>query len=423
MNKYIHIFEESPCPSLEVLDRYLQQSLKPSEQLKVEQHLVDCPLCADALEGLSMVEDKRMAKMRIKRIGELTQRKLWLKEPPPTRLSKRQSRVKPLQLSRVIIPAAAAVAFLCLTVYIIYELNRPPQSEVMVQAPPTLVIPPDSALDELAEVAVSPALTDSVESVEEAAPAPSPAPIAESRSRPTSPAAARPARRQPLAEARPAETPPTAMAPPAQTLQEPAAGSAASVPPVAVETEVTEIEARKPEERFEISLEADEKDAAPTASRKKKQAEQPETSKTEDQAAEVPFSGSDAPLKPEYDRQYGAESKFQVLSQLMAEGKSLYARQNYPLAAEKFEEILQGDENQQEARYLYASSLYESRRFEEALKAYKLLRSHPTYGEEATWKMALCYEQLHKPKKARKLFRQIAKAGGQYAARARQKLD
>lgn len=45
------IFKERPCLSARELQRYADGELSPKKAHEVEAHLLDCPLCADAVEG------------------------------------------------------------------------------------------------------------------------------------------------------------------------------------------------------------------------------------------------------------------------------------------------------------------------------------------------------------------------------------
>ncbi|MEM8909900.1 MAG: zf-HC2 domain-containing protein [Bacteroidota bacterium] len=47
------IFSSTPCLSPEEIQRYLNQTLSEQERRRVEHHLLDCPLCSDALEGFA----------------------------------------------------------------------------------------------------------------------------------------------------------------------------------------------------------------------------------------------------------------------------------------------------------------------------------------------------------------------------------
>jgi len=58
MNGLLDTFSgNGDCLSEEQLKLYLQQKLSASEQYQIENHLIDCELCTDALEGLRLVEN------------------------------------------------------------------------------------------------------------------------------------------------------------------------------------------------------------------------------------------------------------------------------------------------------------------------------------------------------------------------------
>lgn len=50
------LFTETPCRTLDELLRYRDGSLTTEEKHRVEEHLLDCPLCSDALEGLQRAQ-------------------------------------------------------------------------------------------------------------------------------------------------------------------------------------------------------------------------------------------------------------------------------------------------------------------------------------------------------------------------------
>lgn len=50
------LFTETPCRTLDELLHYRDGSLTTEEKHRVEEHLLDCPLCSDALEGLQRVQ-------------------------------------------------------------------------------------------------------------------------------------------------------------------------------------------------------------------------------------------------------------------------------------------------------------------------------------------------------------------------------
>ena len=57
MNKKKNIFTGSDCPSPEVLHSYLMNNLSKEEKHMVEEHLIDCMMCSDELEGLASMKD------------------------------------------------------------------------------------------------------------------------------------------------------------------------------------------------------------------------------------------------------------------------------------------------------------------------------------------------------------------------------
>jgi hypothetical protein len=57
MNEHLlNIFSESGCPPYETLVDYFRNRLPEEEKHLVEKHLVDCEMCSDALEGLSLMK-------------------------------------------------------------------------------------------------------------------------------------------------------------------------------------------------------------------------------------------------------------------------------------------------------------------------------------------------------------------------------
>lgn len=52
-----HIFSDSPCPSEEMLIRYLEGTLSDAEKHNIELHLNGCEMCSDFVDGLSEMPD------------------------------------------------------------------------------------------------------------------------------------------------------------------------------------------------------------------------------------------------------------------------------------------------------------------------------------------------------------------------------
>ncbi|MBI4946352.1 MAG: tetratricopeptide repeat protein [Bacteroidetes bacterium] len=55
MNKTKNIFAHTDCISEEMLMKYISGTLSPAEKHEVEKHLIDCPMCSDAVEGLQIM--------------------------------------------------------------------------------------------------------------------------------------------------------------------------------------------------------------------------------------------------------------------------------------------------------------------------------------------------------------------------------
>ncbi len=53
------------CFSLDIINEYLDGKLSPDEHQRVEEHLKECELCADAIEGIKMVGDRTTVKSTI----------------------------------------------------------------------------------------------------------------------------------------------------------------------------------------------------------------------------------------------------------------------------------------------------------------------------------------------------------------------
>lgn len=52
-----NILKTGPCLTVAEIKAYIDQSLTGEQLHKVERHLLDCPLCSDAVEGLSQTKN------------------------------------------------------------------------------------------------------------------------------------------------------------------------------------------------------------------------------------------------------------------------------------------------------------------------------------------------------------------------------
>ncbi|MFH0866751.1 MAG: hypothetical protein V1904_11190 [Bacteroidota bacterium] len=69
-NRLNNIFSETDCLSSGILIAYAEGRLEADEKHLVEKHLLDCQLCADALEGISSLKDKSKLKTSLAEISE-----------------------------------------------------------------------------------------------------------------------------------------------------------------------------------------------------------------------------------------------------------------------------------------------------------------------------------------------------------------
>lgn len=110
MNDNKHkLFHEPECISEEMMIRYIKDELSSKEKHKVEKHVLDCSLCADALEGLMLVEDKSRIRPIIQNINQKV-----LRIKPQTRVIWMDTRVR----------VAIAAGFALLIVSVFYFKNE-----------------------------------------------------------------------------------------------------------------------------------------------------------------------------------------------------------------------------------------------------------------------------------------------------------
>lgn len=443
MNEYLDIFEESTCPSMEVLDHYLAHGLKTGEQQKIEAHLVDCPLCADALEGLSMVQDKQDVSYRIKRIKKLNQQRLLtVTQKSRELLSKRQSRVKPIKIAEILIAAAASIAILIATIFVIFQTRQNAPEHLAENKSMPIIVPVDSATtDQLAETLFQ---TDSI--IEK-----SDSEILNKNENVSSQLlASNETSKQEILQMEPRqriltnrETPLTSVQSKNSDLIESNNVSARSkssseslpvqqkrknsiakpvfkldkiMPPDSL-MEMAEFDTKLdiPEERRELSLMVDEEafssdELAFTHKENKKLAEN--TSARSSVQMQVQED------KGPYNLAYGEQTRYEVLMQLMKEGKSYYRQSRYEEANSRFEEVLESDLKNLEAQYYLGMTLFEQGKTKDAVKILKKVENEAKYREETQWKLVKAYTQLQKPVQLRKVLREIVKDKGKYAQAA-----
>ena len=69
-NQHNDIFSDSQCLFMDIMERYAGERSSAAERQAVEKHLVDCPICSDAMEGLAIAGFSSDVKDRIANLNE-----------------------------------------------------------------------------------------------------------------------------------------------------------------------------------------------------------------------------------------------------------------------------------------------------------------------------------------------------------------
>ena len=106
-----YIFSDTKCLDLEQMQQYAYGELTGSDKQWVERHIIDCPLCSDALEGISN-QDLNDLKADLDRINASIQKRTASKR---TRL---------LALKKLAYPIAAVMFLLACSTTLILIRNK-----------------------------------------------------------------------------------------------------------------------------------------------------------------------------------------------------------------------------------------------------------------------------------------------------------
>jgi anti-sigma factor RsiW len=126
-----HIFSDTGCPSHERLLDYSRGLLTGEERHRIETHLVDCEMCSDELEGLSLMKDPS-------RLGEIV-------KEIQAGIDERRSRVVRMRI-RTVALAAAALLLLSIGTVVTFRLLAPRTS------PPAVAEAPGSKEEKLEQL-------------------------------------------------------------------------------------------------------------------------------------------------------------------------------------------------------------------------------------------------------------------------------
>ncbi len=152
--KDISSIEGGAFPSLEVLQRYLRGEASAEEKAQIEAMLEDDPMMADAIEGLQMIKDPVVLQRSIQKITHHSRQSIKRQINKREALIRRQSRIAPKNFLPYIGTAAAAIALLITTVYVIRQMGPSPDSN-LAAAQEQVAKPTAPAGEAKAEVAES----------------------------------------------------------------------------------------------------------------------------------------------------------------------------------------------------------------------------------------------------------------------------
>ncbi len=112
------------------------------------------------------------------------------------------------------------------------------------------------------------------------------------------------------------------------------------------------------------------------------------------------------------------------LPEVYEEATNYYINENYREAALIFKKALDSNIEQVDIRFLYAISLVELKKYEEAVIEFKMVISkYDSYNLESKWYLSLCYLKLNKVEAAHKLLLELSEKRSFYQEPALEILD
>jgi periplasmic protein TonB len=132
------LYNPGDCIPEQTMFDYIDNKLSPKEQHMVEKHLIDCDLCADALEGLKLLKNR-------KRIADLN---LAVRE----RIAAPEKKTVILNM-RIVISAAAAVILFIGGIYFFQNFTASEKEDLaeLKEAPSASVVQNDASAPEVSD--------------------------------------------------------------------------------------------------------------------------------------------------------------------------------------------------------------------------------------------------------------------------------
>lgn len=477
MSKNKHIYpSDHSTPSLEVLNKYLRGELSDDDKARVEAQLEDDPMLADALEGLSIIENPEDVSQAVTRINRVSRMKALHKIPKRERLSKRKSRVAPQNYTTLFVAAAASVAILVATIFVVRDMGFSPREDTFAMENSIETEEPLTESTDMLdreEIQATPVITTD-DSTEEKPPQTQPGLIAEKRPVEKLTPNSRVLRTAPVPESEVAEEAaeadhqdiPVQPASPKMSnqplvedqgeRQQQAAGSQVQKPggTYSTTTREKEVAPTLAEQKLEDLALDDEvtpsikiyhdtagaymnpndveniplngavpeviaKDNRLNYSRSKK--EKAASSGSMDKQTGY-WAGMDTmPVRSDSAIIKGMVLKSIAMADLLNDGIRNYDQKQYRRAIALFEEVLQSENGNRVATYYVAGARYQLGEYKLAAKYLKPLlgNSEMELYEESQWLLMNIYLQRGKEKAVNRILKEIVKAGGQFSEEAR----
>jgi hypothetical protein len=111
--KWQHIIESGNCPNIDQLKDYANDVLLPKDRFEVENHLLTCEMCNDALEGLNLLDNSE----HLPEIEQKLKTQLW------QMLEQKEERARKIVLFRRLSLAASILLIVGVSVWL-YQSNN-----------------------------------------------------------------------------------------------------------------------------------------------------------------------------------------------------------------------------------------------------------------------------------------------------------
>jgi hypothetical protein len=444
MNKVpenITLFTPSGCLREETILEYIQDKLPGDAIRKVEMHLADCPLCSDALEGYMEMN----AGTEVRSILEKTKTELFKGEKAvPLSVLKGSASEKKRPTRLLYLSLAASLALLIAGYFIIrFLVNGPQEGKMMALKEPfkiknekTAVLKQDEKKALLrSEEKIQPATGSSAQGksggIDNNTRVNGPGYMAWSSANQNL-EGQKDRDKTPAEDGTKVTTDYSGIVDAVLADNEVGAAESKTEPKTVVQTitggDVKNLDLA--EEKQEITVSADEKTleiftVAGKPSRgnninrltKKKESEQPVAMDAQ-KSADVEHLAAGAAKK-------AAEVQQPVVKEDMNNGVTEYDKGNYHIAADRFEQVLQKEPDDQQALYYGGMSYYYNHQNDKALQYLnKLLKNKTgTYYQAAQWQIARIYLETGQLKPARKVLNEIIDGNGTYKQNAIDAVD